>query len=301
MFKFIEKSFKAKIVLIVIISIFLSGLTISAVILKLQYESQLNQMKIDGLNIAKITAKNIESASVGRDEEHIQNIVEKLANSNEIQYIDLIDINMVDVIDNQKDDIGKSFADDLETIETVRDKKDTVSFYIDPTGSKVLDLQVPVDFKVGDSQIASIDVGLSMDNLYKSIYKSIIISFILTLGFIIAFSIIPIIVINRIAVKPLKEGLKLAESIADKDLRLCISSNSKDEIGAIINSIEQAKNDLKDIICEVQLSAEEVTSASEVLNLSLSSITNNIQDMTIFVDDISKNIQESIFSEKVKK
>ena len=56
MFKFIKKSFKIKMVLIITISIFLAGTGISAVILKTQYDSQLEQMKIDGVNIAKITA-----------------------------------------------------------------------------------------------------------------------------------------------------------------------------------------------------------------------------------------------------
>ena len=294
MFKFIKKSFKAKIVLIITISIFLSGAGISAVILKSQYDSQLDQMKIDGLNIAKITAKNIENISVDSNEENVQNVVEEFGTSNGIQYTALIDINMVDVIDSQKEEIGKSFADDEATIETVKDKKDSTSFYVDPTGSNVLDIQVPVNFKVGDKQIASVDVGISMDSLYENIYKSIIKSCILTIGFIIIFSIIPIIIINIIVVKPLREGVKLAKSIADKDLRLCISSNSKDEIGSIINSIEQAKNNLKDIICEAQLSSEEVTSASEVLHLSLDSITDKTQNMTVFVDNMNKNIQENI-------
>ena len=237
MLKFIQKSFKAKMVLIITISIFLSGVGISAIILKSQYDSQLEQMKIDGLNIAKITAKNIENASVESTEERVQSIVEELGTSNGIQYTDLIDVNMVDVIDSQKEEIGKSFADDDATIATVRDKKDSPSFYVDPTGSTVLDIQVPVDFKVGDHQIAAVDIGISMDSLYENIYNSIIKSCILTLALIIVFSIIPVLIINVIAIKPLREGVELATSIADKDLRMCISSNSKDEVGSIINSM----------------------------------------------------------------
>ena len=94
-----------------------------------------------------------------------------------------------------------------------------------------------------------------MESLYKNIYESIIESCILTIGFIIIFSIIPIIIINIIVIKPLCEGGKLATAIADKDLSLSISSKSEDDIGPIINSIEQAKNNLKHIICETQLSS----------------------------------------------
>jgi len=47
---------------------------------------------------------------------------------------------MVDVIDSQKEEIGKSFADDKETIETIKGKEASTSFYIDPIGSNVLDI-----------------------------------------------------------------------------------------------------------------------------------------------------------------
>ena len=133
-----------------------------------------------------------------------------------------------------------------------------------------------------------------MNNLYDSIYKSIINSCILTIGLIIVFSIIPVVIINAIVVKPLRDGVKLATSIADKDLSLAISSKSEDEVGSIIHSIEQAKNNLKDIISEAQSSSTEVTSASEILYLSLDNIISKTQHMTGFVDDMNKNVQENI-------
>lgn len=294
MFKFIQKSFKVKMLLITTISIFLSGSGISAIILKSQYDSQLEQMKIDGINIAKITARNIESASAEGTKAQVQKVVEELGTSNGIQYAALIDKNMIDVIDSQEEEIGKSFADDEATIAVVKDKIDSPSFYVDPTGSTVLDIQVPVDFKVENTQIAAVDVGISMDTLYENIYKSIIKSCIMTLVLIIIFSIIPIIIINNIVIKPLKQGVKLATAIANKDLRINAETSSKDEIGSIINSIEQAKNNLKDIIKQAQVSAEEVTSASEILHVSLENIAGKTEKMTIFVDDMNESMEENV-------
>lgn len=293
MFGLIKKSFKAKIVLIITISIFLSGSGISALILKSQYDSQLEQMKIDGLNIARITAKNIEDASIKGTEENVQSVVDKLGTSNGIQYTTLIDNNMVDVIDSQREEIGKSFADDDATIEVVKDKKESPSFYVDPTGATVLDIQVPVDFKAGDKQISAVDIGISMDNLYENIYRSIIKSCILTFVLIVLFSIIPILIVNRIAVKPLREGVKLAKAIAEKDLTLEITTKNEDDIGLIIKAIEQARDNLKNIISETQMSSGEVTSASEVLALSLDSIINKTENMTTFVDSMSKEQEDN--------
>lgn len=294
MVNFIKKSFKVKMVLIITISIFLSGAGISALILKAQYDSQLEQMKIDGLNIARITADNIKNISKDKKLEEVQNEVEKIGTSNGIQYAALIDNNMVDVIDSQKEEVGKSFADDDATIEVVRDKKESSSFYVDPTGTKVLDIQVPADFKAGDTQISAVDIGISMENLYENIYSSIIKSCILTLALIIVFSVIPIIIINIIVVKPLRQGVKIAISIGNKDLRENVSISSKDEIGSIISSIEQAKNNLKDVINEAQVSTEEVTSATEVLHLSLDNITNKAENMTVFVDNMNNSMEKNV-------
>ena len=120
-FRFIQKSFKAKMVLIITISIFLSGVGISAIILKSQYDSQLEQMKIDGINIARITAKNIENASKEGTKESLQKVVEELGTSNGIQYTALISEDMMDVIDSQEEEIGKSFADDEATIAVIKE------------------------------------------------------------------------------------------------------------------------------------------------------------------------------------
>ena len=124
-FNFIQKSFKAKMVLIITISIFLPGVGISAIILKSQYDSQLNQMKIDGINIARITAKNIENASKEGNKESLQKVVEELGTSNGIQYTALISKDMIDVIDSQEEEIGKSFADDEATIAVIKDRIDS--------------------------------------------------------------------------------------------------------------------------------------------------------------------------------
>lgn len=288
MFQFIRKSFKAKMVLIVIASIFFVGVGILSIVLKSQYDSQLEQMKIDGLNIAKISAKNIEDISRKDSKEMVKETIKGLADSHGIQYISLIDENMIDVMEYPEADVGKSFADDPATIEVVKNKQEAASFFVDDTNQNVLDLQVPVDFKIGDIRISAVDVGLSMGPLYNNIFNSIMKSCILAIVLIIVFSIIPIIIINKAVVKPLKEGVKVATAIANKDLTTTVSVKSKDEIGSIINSVEQAKNNLKDIINQVQISTEEVTSASEVVHLSLDSIASNTEKMTVFVEDMKE-------------
>ena len=63
MYKAIRTSIKAKLILIIAVALFFSGIGISATVIYSQYKSQLDQMKRDGLAIARITAKNIETTA----------------------------------------------------------------------------------------------------------------------------------------------------------------------------------------------------------------------------------------------
>jgi len=122
-----------------------------------------------------------------------------------------------------------------------------------------------------------------MDRLYESIYKSIIKSLILTIVLIIVFSIIPILIINVIVVKPLREGVKLATSIADKDLSLFISSKSEDEI--VSNS-----NKTKEISIEVSNYAKDVNQSAVIGRNSIQEIIHTIGE----IDNSSRNVTDYI-------
>lgn len=48
------------------------------------------------------------------------------------------------------------------------------SFWENDDGEKILDIMIPIDFQVGKEQIASIDIGLSMEELNSTIRNSIL-------------------------------------------------------------------------------------------------------------------------------
>lgn len=290
-------SLRNKLSIVIVLAILFSGVGITTSLVYLQYRSLKQQMTIDGLNIAKIAAKNLENVAntSGTDNvEAVHKAIDEIGNSSGMKYALIIDKELIDIYDTEKKDIGRNLSEDPGTIKSVKNKEENTSIWAEDNGEKALDAQIPVDFKVGDKQISSVDIGISMSNLDKGLLTAIISSSILTILFVIVFSIIPYIFIGKFVIKPLKEGVKLAKAIADKDLTMDISIKSNDEIGEIMNSIQIAKDNLKTVIEEAQKSAEQVASASEILTSSLEDITEEVQDSTMFVEKMSTNMENNI-------
>lgn len=290
-------SLRIKLSIVIIIAILFSGVGITASLVYLQYQSLKQQMTIDGLNIAKIAAKNLENIAINSGTNNliaVQKAIDEIGNSTGMKYALIIDNNLIDIYDTEKKDIGRNLSDDIVSVKSVKDREANSSIWVDENGEKALDAQIPVDFKVGNKQIASVDIGISMSNLDSGLFNSIFSSSILTILFVIVFSMIPYIFIGKFVIKPLKEGVELAKAIADKDLTMDIQIKNNDEIGEIINSIQIAKNNLKSIIEEAQRSSEQVASASEILTSSLEDITEQIQESTIFIGNMSTNMENNI-------
>jgi len=297
MLRLLKKSLRLRLIVVIVLAILLSGGGITASLIYSQYQSQLEQMKIDGTNMAKIAAKNIESTAKAHESsnlEELQKAVEEVGNLNGMEYALIIDKEFFDICDSQKSDIGKKFDTDLGSIAAITNKKESSTFWTDDNGKKTLDVQIPVDFKAGNKQIASVDIGISLDGLNQNLKTSMFKSIFITVLFVLAFSTISAIFIGIFVINPLQQGAKLAKAIANKDLTIDHETKSEDEIGIIVQSIVQAKNNLKEIIAEAQQSAEQVTIASDVLSQSLLNSTAGAQHMTAFVNTMSNDLENNI-------
>jgi methyl-accepting chemotaxis protein len=71
---------------------------------------------------------------------------------------------------------------------------------------------------------------------------------------------------EALLVRPLKQGVKLANSMAENDLSAEIRATQQGEAGQMIRSLQKAKDNLKHLIATIQSSSERVTLSSEELN-----------------------------------
>ncbi|GIP49129.1 hypothetical protein J53TS2_27200 [Paenibacillus sp. J53TS2] len=82
----------------------------------------------------------------------------------------------------------------------------------------------------------------------------------------IVFEIFAVIISEVLLVRPLKQGAKLANSMAENDLSAEIRVTQQGEAGQMIQSLQKARDNLKHLIATIQSSSERVTLSAEELN-----------------------------------
>lgn len=281
-------SIKLRLILVIVFALVITAISISSLLIYEMRSSMLKQMEYDGISIARIYSIHLQNlANQTKSLEDLQKAVEEIGNSEAVEYLCLMNSDCVDIVDSDIEDIGTSFADDEATIAAANNDLLMTSFWTDDDGNTMLDIELPVEFSVGDNDIAVVNVGLSLDNLNATLKSSIFKSISFILLFIVIFSILPYIIAKRYIVNPLKEGMKVAGAIADKNLTVVTESSSSDEIGLIIQSIIKARNNLHEIIGKVQESAHKVELFSKNLSSSMIEVDENTDVISSSVENMT--------------
>ncbi|BAH07708.1 hypothetical protein CKR_2657 [Clostridium kluyveri NBRC 12016] len=137
--------------------------------------------------------------------------------------------------------------------------------------------------------VSNISIAVTLSyNIYNDFFQIVTGGIILkAILFFIIFEVIAASLSEFVIVKPLKKGIILADSIADNDLSVDIETIQHGEAGQMIESLLKAKNNLKNLISEIQKSSKKVTFSSENLN-------NVIVQASTQVNEINEGIKELI-------
>ncbi|MGE5678515.1 MAG: methyl-accepting chemotaxis protein [Pseudomonadota bacterium] len=281
-------SIRIKLILVIGLAVVLSIGGLFSIMYTANKTSMFEQMKVDGINMAKVYALYLEGAAKQNGTiSALQKDMEKIGSSEGMEYACLIDSEYVDVADSSTDDVGSSWADDEDTIKVVKNQEIIAAYWTDEDGVTVLDIMYPVNFNAEGKQISVVDIGLSLDNLNSLLYQSTIKSISFALLFVALFIIIPYIFLGQSIVKPLKKGKNVAVAIAEKDLTVVADNKSTDEIGQIVQAIMGARNNLHEIIGSVKEHSDGVSHASSSLRYSMkelnsgaSIIVSGVENMT---------------------
>lgn len=146
----------------------------------------------------------------------------------------------------------------------------------------VYDILIPVN-KNGKT-IGAVDIGMSMENVKKTIRTIIITIIVLALiAFIIAVFIL--IKVSKSITSPLRKLVIEARKIEDGDLNNEIEIKSEDEIGVLARSFKSMSNGLKDTIASIKDNSVRVQAMSNDLNI-------NAEHMTSAANEVSGAVQE---------
>lgn len=281
-------SIRVKLILVIGLAVVLSIGGLFSIMYTANKNSMFEQMKVDGINMVKVYALYLEG--VARENGTIASLqkdIEKIGDSEGMDYACLIDSDFVDVADSSPDDVGSSWADDEDTVSVVKDQKIIAAYWTDEDGVAVLDIMYPVNFSAEGKQISVVDIGISLDTLNSLLYKSTTRSISFALLFVALFTVIPYIFLGLYIVMPLRKGKNVAVAIAEKDLTVVTDNKSTDEIGQIVQAILGARDNLHGIIGSVKEHSDGVALASsslrdsmKELNSGASIIVNGVENMT---------------------
>lgn len=111
---------------------------------------------------------------------------------------------------------------------------------------------------------------------------------ILAAGLILAFAIG--LVLSLYISKTMEKGVLFAEALGKGDLTYSLESKNNDELGKLINALNQAKEKMRAVIQNVIDQAQGVTASSEELSATLEEMSSNFENIDKNTSRIVKNI-----------
>jgi len=113
---------------------------------------------------------------------------------------------------------------------------------------------------------------------------------IIAVGLILAISIG--LVLSSYISKTVKKGLLFAEALGNGDLTYSLETKSNDELGKLINALNNSKEKMKLVIENIIDQSQMVTSSSEELSATLEEMSSNFQNIDKNTSSIVQNILE---------
>lgn len=92
--------------------------------------------------------------------------------------------------------------------------------------------------------------------------------------------------------KSIKKGLQFATALGEGDLTLMIENNSKDELGKLIDALNTAKDNMKEIVSGIVIQTEEVSASSEELSATLEEVAQSFETINTNTASISDGVMD---------
>ncbi len=111
-------------------------------------------------------------------------------------------------------------------------------------------------------------------------------------GIAIALAVVIAIFLTKSIVKPLNEGVGIANSLSNGDLTMDIEVKSKDETGQLLEAMRSMVEKLKGIVAEVKSAADNVASGSQELSASSEQMSQGATEQAAAAEEASSSMEE---------
>jgi methyl-accepting chemotaxis protein len=242
-----------------------------------------NQMKADGITLANNVRANIENAGI-KNIDRIQDIIDatyKYANG-ELWYIGVISRDKTLVAGTSKESIGEKI--DSSGLDSVFEGK-TGSYMFEWKGTPAYNVEIPI--KDGNNVIYSLSVGISIDNMQKTIRSTIIKSIACAIVVLLLAAIAGIYIGKRIA-KPIEIVKEAIEKAGEGDFTVEYEVTGKDEIGKLAAASSKTRKSMRELVRKTKVISESLSNLSEHIKSSGSTVALSSEEIAASVTSVSQ-------------
>ncbi len=111
-------------------------------------------------------------------------------------------------------------------------------------------------------------------------------------GAAIALAVLIAIFLTRSIVKPLNEGINVANELSNGNLALEVEIKSKDETGQLLEAMRHMVEKLREIVADVRSSADNVASGSQELSASSEQMSQGATEQAAAAEEASSSMEE---------
>lgn len=263
---------------------------------KLEIIEDIRKSTVDGkyykygmfsLNNGYFVQIGISADEIVKQEEKISvsHILENAVKDENIVYALTINKDLIITAHSNTSRVGES-VDDAGSISAAKEGKEyTGTYYYETESINVYDVLVPMYVK--GEHVGAINVGISMKAVEDAIDKIKVKSILTSLIIVILGCIVLVLIVRRI-VKPIKNMVKNAESVANGDLTQEIKISSNDEVGLLGNAFNAMVTSLKTLLGSLIESSTEVSASSQQLSATVEELSAQAQNINSSVEDIKQ-------------
>ncbi|KUO49739.1 MAG: hypothetical protein APF76_00385 [Desulfitibacter sp. BRH_c19] len=221
-----------------------------------------------------------------------QNIVDALANSEDIVYALIVDTDLIAIADSDQEDIGANYEGDEVYLSALAGDQTSSEWEDEDRGVTIYEVVSPLE--IGGEIIGISVIGFSMEEVYSTVNNNLLMIIALGALFFIVLGTILFSVSNYVVrtVNTVKDNLNL---MASGDFTKEVSNellNKKDEFGEISNALKDMQYSLRSLVGNVVNSSEQVASASEELSATTEQSSAATEEVSKTIDEIAKGAGE---------
>lgn len=242
-----------------------------------------NQMKADGITLANNIGANIEKEGI-KNVDKIQDIIDGIYEraDGQLWYVGVVSRDKILVAGTSKDSIGQKI-DSGELDNEFQGK--TIGSIYEWKGTPAYNVGVPI--KDGNNIVYVLSVGISIDNMQKTIRNTIMESIIYSIVLLILAAIAGTFIGRRIA-KPIESIKETVEKIGKGDLTAEYKVTGKDEIGTLSAVSKETTKGFRELVRKTKVISESLSNLSGNIKEGGTTVALSSEEIAVAVTNVSQ-------------